>query len=91
MIGQIYQKPPPHAYGYELSYPQTHSLVHYLIDMYSFADAVKLLSISDFEYEGVFGKSYEEMKLDWIAWFQQRYDYYYAWEEQMQPALLLGG
>lgn len=81
MIGQVYMLPQPYSWGYELSYAQAHSLIQYITAEYSFADALSLLTISDSEYVRVFGKPYEELKADWVAWLQQRYDYYYKWQE----------
>ena len=81
-IGRVNGKRLPYEGGDELTFYQAQSLMHFLVDNYSFADAFALLSGRTFDYNGIFGKSYEELKQDWLDWMMDRYADYYDYIEQ---------
>ena len=58
--------------GSELSYALSPSFIAYLTDIYSF-ETVLQLNESWVSVDSIFGKSYDELKNDWILWLT-RYD-----------------
>jgi len=60
----------PDNEGNELSLPQATSLIAFLVDTYSFETVLKL-NESWVSVESIFGKSYEELREDWILWLSR--------------------
>ena len=68
-LGEVYKlvnKTDCNAVGNELSYEQATSLVLYLVDNYGIEKVLEAYRSQDIET--VFGKGYQDLKTDWLAY-----------------------